>query len=82
MDNWYDMLKDAMGKDGEDFEEFVGTLDEEKMAKLKTGFNSLGGGAPFTVWGHKWVYFPLRDDRYAYVGHAPRFPCDIAMEHQ
>ena len=29
-----------------------------------------------------WVYFPICYDGAEWVGHAPRNPCDIAMEHQ
>lgn len=82
MSNWYEMLKEAMEEDGEDFEKRVCTLDEEN---LKREFDSgYGGaeGAPFTAWGEKWVYFPIVYDGAEWVGHAPRNPCDISMEHQ
>ena len=82
MANWYDMLKEAMEKDGEDFTDRNCTMDE---AGLKNYFDDGYGypeGKPFTAWGKKWVYFPLCYDGAEWVGHAPRYPCDIAMDHQ
>lgn len=82
MATWYEMLKEAMFEDGENFEKKVCTLTD---AGLLEEFNSgYGGseGAPFTAWGDKWVYFPLVYDGAEWVGHAPRNPCDIAMDHQ
>lgn len=80
--NWYNLLKEAMENDGEDFDKRICTLDE---AGLRIEFDAWYGpieGKPFTAWGEKWMYFPLSYDGEEYVGHAPRNPCDIAMEHQ
>jgi hypothetical protein len=80
--SWYDLLKEMMANDGEDFAQRVCTLTEEQ---LKVVFNNdYGGteGAAFTAWGEKWVYFPIEYDGSEWVGHAPRNPCDIAMAHQ
>jgi hypothetical protein len=80
--SWYDLLKEMMANDGEDFAQRVCTLTEEQ---LKAVFNNgYGGteGAAFTAWGEKWVYFPIEYDGSEWVGHAPRNPCDIAMAHQ
>lgn len=82
MANWHEMLKAAMQKDGEDFEQRTCTMDE---AGLKEEFDADYGeksGKPFTAWGVNWVYFPLSNDGLESVGHAPRNPCKIAMEHQ
>lgn len=82
MANWYEMLKEIMTEDGENFDLRECTMSEEN---LKIEFdNGYGGeeGKPFTAWGEKWVYFPICYDGAEWVGHAPRNPCDIAMEHQ
>ena len=82
MDCWYDILKSIMESDGEDFNKRVCTLSE---TELRVVFDSgFGGteGKPFTAWGEKWVYFPIVYDGAEWVGHAPRNPCDISMEHQ
>ncbi|GGI16474.1 hypothetical protein [Oxalicibacterium faecigallinarum] len=82
MASWYEMLKEAMVRDGEDFDKRSCTLDEEA---LKKEFDSVHGdpeGAAFTAWGEKWVYFPLCYDGGEWVGHAPRNVCDISMAHQ
>lgn len=82
MNSWYEMLKEKMEDDGEDFEKRICTLDE---TALRVEFDSSVGsieGAKFTAWGEKWVYFPLMYDGSESVGHAPRYPCGIAMRHQ
>lgn len=82
MTSWYKLLKKAMESDGEDFASAVCTLDE---AGLKAEFNDgygMSNGKPFTAWGANWVYFPIVYDGAEWVGHAPRNPCDISMEHQ
>jgi hypothetical protein len=82
MTNWYEMLKEAMESDGEDFANRHCTMDE---ASLKIEFDDGVGateGEPFTAWGRDWVYFPICYDGGEWVGHAPRNPCDTAMKHQ
>ena len=39
-------------------------------------------GVAFTAWSENYVYFPINYDGAEWVGHAPRNPCDIKMEHQ
>lgn len=80
--NWYNELKEAMTADGEDFEQRQCTLTDEQLKEIFN--NGYGGheGAAFTAWGAKWVYFPLVYDGSEWVGHAPRNPCDISMNHQ
>lgn len=83
MSNWYDMLKARMEEDGEDFTARHCTLDE--VALKKDFDDGVGGGTegePFTAWGENWVYFPICHDGEEWVGHAPRNPCDTAMDHQ
>ena len=80
--SWYEMLKEMMEGDGENFDERVCTLSEEE---LRVEFSDTYGaeeGKPFTAWGKNWVYFPLCYDGSEWVGHAPRNPCNISMEHQ
>lgn len=80
--NWYDMLQEIMKEDGEDFSKKVCTLSNDE---LKINFDSDSGGEkgkPFTAWGLKWVYFPICHDGEEWIGHAPRNPCDIPMNHQ
>lgn len=82
MSNWYDMLKEAMEEDGEDFTARHCTLDESGLRReFNAGYGSEEGAA-FTAWGEQWVYFPICYDGAEWVGHAPRNPCDIAMDHQ
>lgn len=79
---WHEMLKNAFIEDGEDFSKMICTLSNEQ---LQVEFNSGYGcseGAPFTAWGEKWVYFPIVYDGSEWVGHAPRNPCEISMQHQ
>lgn len=82
MANWYDMIKEKMEENGDDFQARVCTLSE---AELKVEFDDEYGieeGQPFTCWGDKFVYFPICYDGSEWVGCAPRNPCDISMGHQ
>ena len=82
MENWYDMLKEVMAENGDDFDSRECTLTEKQ---LKVGFDSGYGsteGEPFTAWGKNFVYFPICYDGAEWVGSAPRNPCDKAMVHQ
>jgi hypothetical protein len=80
--SWYDELKLAMRVDGENFDARICTRTEDQLReKFDAGFGGTNG-KPFTAWGKDWVYFPLEYDGAESVGHAPRNPCDIAMEHQ
>ena len=82
MATWFDLLKEAMEEDGEDFASMICTMDEAGLKKeFDDGFGNVEG-APFTAWGANWVYFPICYDGSEWVGHAPRNPCDIAMKHQ
>ena len=82
MSNWYEMLKDAMQQDNEDFDSRICTMDETALRlEFDAGYGRVEG-KPFTAWGKRWVYFPISYDGMENVGHAPRDPCDIAMEHQ
>jgi len=82
MTTWRQEILQQMEKDGEHPISLICTLTD---AQLDTKFDSGYGGVnglPFTAWGERWVYFPLSYDGGEWVGHAPRNPCDIAMEHQ
>lgn len=82
MSSWYELLKEKMEEDGEDFHDRECTLDEAGLKKeFYVGFG-LVEGQPFTAWGEYWVYFPLVHDGWESVGHAPRNPWGMAMEHQ
>ena len=79
---WRKELETAFAEDGEDFSKMVCTLDDAGLDKeFHDGYGGSEGPA-FTAWGEKWVYFPIVYDGAEWVGHAPRNPCDIAMEHQ
>lgn len=81
MASWYELLKEAMNKDGEDFDRRFCTLTEKE---LLVEFNDTYGGAegaPFTAWGENWVYFPVCYDGLETVGHVPRHPCNISSRH-
>lgn len=83
MDNWYDMLKEIMKEDGEDFSRKICTIsDDELQVNFDPEFKGEVEGQLFTAWGEKWVYFPLCFDGLEWIGHAPRNPCDISMSHQ
>ena len=82
MSNWYDMLKEKMEQDGEDFTARHCTLDEAALKKYFDDGYGRTVGEPFTAWGENWVYFPICYDGAEWVGHAPRNPCDTAMDHQ
>src|ERR1043166_4730365 len=62
---WYDLLKQAMEADGENFDARICTLSEEGLRAefdyWPNGqeFANDTKGAPFTAWGERWVYFPL-----------------------
>jgi hypothetical protein len=80
--NWWHALKKAMEADGEAFPPLYCTLPEAEMRRCFDGGFGSTEGAPFTAWGERWVYFPICYDGAEWVGHAPRNPCDTAMEHQ
>lgn len=80
--SWYKMLKEKMEADGEDFEKRICTLDEQALHVTFNAGYGLPEGEPFTAWGEKWVYFPIEYDGSESVGHAPRHPCEISLEHQ
>lgn len=82
MVSWFVMLKEAMERDGENFERRICTLDEEALKKEWNMAWCEPQGQAFTAWGERWVYFPLCYDGSEWVGHAPRNPCEIAMQHQ
>ena len=80
--SWYEKLKEAMESDGENFESRVCTLDEAALKKqFDGGYGSIEGDS-FTAWDERRVYFPICYDGAEWVGHAPRNPCDISMDHQ
>jgi hypothetical protein len=81
MANWFEMLKETMEADGENFAARQCTMDEAGLKKEFDGFCG-SEGEPFTAWGENWVYFPLYYDGSEWVGHAPRNPCNTAMIHQ
>ncbi len=82
MANWKQMLQDVFAKTGDDFSKMVTTLTDDEL--IKDFDNGYGGteGDGFTSWGENYVYFPMCYDGAEWVGHAPRNPCDIKMEHQ
>jgi len=82
MTSWYEMLKETMESDGENFDERVCTLSEEELRVEFNDGDGVAEGKPFTAWGRNWVYFPVRYDGSEWVGHAPRNPCNISMKHQ
>jgi len=82
MESWYGMLKEMMAIDKEDFEAKTCTLDDEALKKEFDAGYGTPEGQPFTAWGKDWVYFPICYDGAEGVGHAPRNPCDISMQHQ
>ena len=83
MGNWYDMLQEIMEEDGEDFSKKICTVSDDALkVKFNPGYKGSKEGKPFTAWGEKWVYFPICYDGSEWIGHAPRNPCDISMEHQ
>jgi hypothetical protein len=80
--NWGRGLKKAFEDNGDDFSKMITTLtDEELIAEFYDGFGGTEG-VPFTAWGEKFVYFPIRYDGAEWVGSAPRNPCEIKCEHQ
>jgi len=82
MSSWYEMLKETMESDGENFDERACTLSEEELRVEFSDAHGVEEGKPFTAWGKNWVYFPICYDGAEWVGHAPRDPCNISMEHQ
>jgi hypothetical protein len=82
MANWFEMLKDIMEEDGENFTTRNCTMNEKELKKeFHDGYGTIEG-EPFTAWGENWVYFPVCYDGAEWVGHAPRNPCNIKMDHQ
>ena len=80
--SWREMLQEQCKEDGEDFSALIHTLTEKQLdAKFDDGYGSTEGDK-FTAWGKNWVYFPICYDGQEWVGHAPRNPCETAMEHQ
>jgi hypothetical protein len=80
--SWYELLKIAMKEDKEDFRKKKCTITNKELKKSFDSGYGLSEGQPFTAWGEKWVYFPIVYDGAEWVGHAPRNPCEISMEHQ
>lgn len=79
---WRHKLKDAFERTGDDFNKIETTLSDGEMdVQFDDGYGS-DEGMSFTVWGEKYVYFPLEYDGSEYVGWAPRNPCAIIMGHQ
>lgn len=76
------MLKQMMEEDGEDFDNRVCTLDASALRLEFDAGYGMPNGQFFTAWGEFWVYFPLCYDGSEWVGHAPRNPGRVAMEHQ
>ena len=82
MANWYDMLKEEVEDNGDNFDNLKCTLSEEELKKKFDASYGATEGKPFTAWTENWVYFPICYDGSESVGIAPRNPCDISMGHQ
>lgn len=81
LDSWNKLILSALS-DGDTFEELVWTISPELRAKeFDSGYGGTEGPA-FTAWGKTNVYFPICYDGAEWVGHAPRNPCDVSLEHQ
>ena len=80
--NWHERLSEAFAETGDDFTRMVTTLDAEQLHRKFDSLSGNDGGAGFTAWGEKFVYFPVLSDGSEWVGWAPRNPCDIATPHQ
>ena len=83
MTTWRKMISEALAKNGEAWGDVVdiAIADGELDREFNDGYGT-SEGAPFTLWTSKNVYFPIVYDGAEWVGHAPRNPCDITMEHQ
>ena len=83
MTSWKVELSCAMESHGETWDDVEKcTLSQEELEEKFD--NDYGGteGHPFTLWTHKYVYFPLCYDGAEWVGSAPRNPNGIALHHQ
>jgi len=82
MISWNELLKSAFELNGDDFEKMTTTLSKEELVEeFDCGYGGVKG-KPFTAWGEKYVYFPIRYDGAEWVGSAPRNPCAEKMRHQ
>lgn len=54
--------------------------NEELDREFDQGYGS-PGGAEFTAWAEKRVYFPVMYDGAEWVGSVPRNPCDESTPH-
>lgn len=83
MTNWKKLLESAMEERGEDLADLeANTLTEVDMTKeFNSDFGAVGG-APFTAWSAKTVYFPVGFDGAEWVGSVSRHPDGEPTEHQ
>lgn len=70
IDSWYEPLKAAVEKNGEDFSKLICV---ETIEELKRKF-TIRQGYNFTAWGEKFVYFGRYDNVVNSVGMVPRNP--------
>lgn len=75
IDNWKRMLDDAFEdrQDSWDNVELNTLTDEQLNLNFDAGYGAIEG-PPFTLWTHKYVYFPLCYDGAEWVGSVPRNP--------
>jgi hypothetical protein len=83
MNNWKEMLLDAMWERGETLADIeANTMTDEEMNKeFDSGYGGTEG-VSFTVWTKNTVYFPICYDGAEWVGSVSRNPDGKSTEHQ
>ena len=78
---WKKELERAFEETGEGINQITTTLTKEELTEsFDKNWGSVNG-KPFTAWGPRYVYFPIKYDGYESVGWAPRNPCNEPTNH-
>lgn len=79
---WKTLIQEVLTARGETTDDIIASTFKPGEDELM--FNPDYGnyeGVPFTLWTHKFVYFPVQYDGREWVDSIPRFPCDEATYH-
>lgn len=83
MSTWKDLIEEAMQERDETLADLESnTLSDADMLKEFNSGCCGTGGAPFTAWTAKTVYFPICHDGAEWVGSVSRHPDGKPTEHQ
>lgn len=82
MATWYELIERAMEQNSESMSDVVASTftGQAIHVEFDDGYGATEGIA-FTLWTHKYVYFPATYDGSEWCASVPRDPSNVAMSH-